>query len=69
MVMKLEPKLQVTNNDKKLKNYHQRRILKLIIILLALGVIVLEILALLGKVSMFWGIGLFVIIQILIKIY
>ncbi len=54
-------------NDQKLLDYKRKKIVKVIIVLLALGVIVLEILALLNKVSMLWGLGLFIVVQILNK--
>ena len=52
-------------NDEKIKKYNKRRIVKWIIVFLSLVVIVLEVLALFGKISMLWGCGLFLIVYLL----
>ena len=57
------------NNDDKIKKYQRQKLKKWIIIILSLGVIVLEVLALLNIISMLWGCGLFLIIYILKKIF
>ena len=55
-------------NDDKIKKYQRQRVKKWIIIILSLGVIVLEVLALLKVINMLWGCGLFIIVYILKKI-
>jgi fatty-acid desaturase len=56
-------------NDKKIREYRKHQLLsKWLIIILYLGVIVLEVLALYGKIHMLWGCGLFIIIYLLKKI-
>ena len=57
------------NNDDKIKKYQRQKLKKWIIIILSLGVIVLEVLALLNIISMLWGCGLFLIIYILKKMF
>lgn len=55
------------NNDEKIKKYRYNKVKKWIIIILSLGVIVLEVLALLKIISMLWGCLVFIIIYILKK--
>ena len=57
------------NNDDKIKEYQRQKLKKWIIIILSLGVIVLEVLALLNIINMLWGCGLFLIIYILKKMF
>ena len=47
------------NNDKKIKEYKKKQFDKWLILALNLCVIVLEILALMNIISMWWGIGVF----------
>ena len=56
-------------NDEKIKDYKKKKIIKWIIIILSLGVIVLEVLALLNIISMLWGCFLFIIVYILKKMF
>ncbi len=58
----------MNDNDKKIKEYKKQQAKKWILILLCLGVIVLEILALCGVIDMLWGCGLFIIIALFKKI-
>jgi len=55
-------------NDKKIKEYRKKQLVKWLIIILYIGVIVLEVLALCNKIHMLWGCGLFIIIYLLKKI-
>ena len=52
-------------NEKKYQEYKKNKITKWIIIILSILVIILEILALFNVISMFWGIGIFVILYLL----
>ena len=54
-------------NDDKFNEYQKNRIFKYVIIILSILVIVLEILALLQKVNMIWGVIIFIIIYFLKK--
>ena len=56
------------DNDKKIKEYKKQKLAKWLLILLCIGVIVLETLALFNVISVFWGLSLFVIIYLLKKI-
>ena len=55
-------------NDKKIKDYKQKQFKKWILLTLYICVIVLEVLALMNIVSMWWGIGVFILIY-LIRIF
>lgn len=55
-------------NDKKIKEYKQKQFKKWILLSLYICVIVLEVLALMNIVSMWWGIGVFILIY-LIRIF
>lgn len=55
------------NNDQKYHEYQKRNFLKVLLIICSIGVIVLEVLALFNKISLLWGLGLFIIMQILNK--
>lgn len=57
------------SNDDKIKNFQRQKIKKWIIIILSLGVIVLEVLALFKVINMLWGCALFLIIYILKKMF
>ncbi len=56
------------NNDEKIKNYRKNKIAKWLLIVMLLGVITLETLALLNIISMLWGCVLFIIIYLFKKI-
>ena len=56
------------NNDEKIKNYRKKKIEKWLLIVMLLGVITLETLALLNIISMLWGCVLFIIIYLFKKI-
>ena len=60
--------MKKNSNDKKIQEYRRQKLLKWLIVILCLAVIVLEVLALLNKVNMLWGLGLLVIIYLLKKI-
>ncbi len=49
-------------NDKKIKEYKKNQLKKWILLTLYLSVIVLEILALMNIISMWWGVGVFALI-------
>ena len=49
-------------NDKKVKEYKKNQLEKWLILALYICVIILEILALMNIVSMWWGVGVFVLI-------
>ena len=55
-------------NDKKIKEYKKQQVKKWLIVILSIGVIILEILALCNIIHMLWGCGLFIIIYLLTKI-
>ena len=57
------------NNDEKIKKYRKEKIKKWVIVILSLGVIVLEVLALLKIINMLWGCLVFIIIYILKKMF
>ncbi len=57
------------DNDKKIRNYRKKVIIKWTIIALYIGVIVLEVLALFNVINMLWGLGLFAIVYLLKKNY
>ncbi len=56
------------SNDKKVRDYKLKKAKDWFIILLYLGVIALEVLALFNVVHMLWGCGLFIIVYLLKKI-
>ena len=56
------------NNDEKIKKYRKNKIAKWLLIVMLLGVITLETLALLNIISMLWGCVLFIIIYLFKKI-
>lgn len=55
-------------NDKKIREYRNKKIKKWILVSLLVLVIVLEILALFNVISMLWGAVIFVIIYLFEKI-
>ena len=55
------------SNDKKVRDYKLKKAKDWFIILLYLGVIALEVLALFNVVHMLWGCGLFIIVYLLKK--
>ena len=56
------------NNEEKIKKYRKQQLYKWLLIIMCLGVIALETLALLNIISMLWGCGLFIIIYLFKKI-
>ena len=65
---KLEPKLVKNSiNDEKYNEYKKKKIFRIIYIILSLIIIILEILALFNVISMYWGLGIFVLLVILKK--
>ena len=56
-------------NDDKYREYRKKKILKILIIIISLLVIILEILALFNKISIIWGLLLFIILYFLKKIF
>ena len=56
-------------NDQKIKDYKKKQAEKWIIVGLYIGVIALEVLALLNIIDMLWGLVLFIIIYLFKKIY
>jgi len=56
-------------NEEKYQSYQKKRIFKYGIIGLSIVIIVLEILALLNKISMIWGLLLFIVLYIFKKKY
>ncbi len=64
---KLERESQITktDNDKKIREYQKNKFKKWLLIILCLGVIVLEVLALFNVIHMLWGCALFIIIYLL----
>ena len=56
------------SNDEKIKQYKKQQRDKWILIIMCLGVIILETLALLNIINMLWGVGLFVFIYLFKKI-
>ena len=68
MVKKLEQKLVKNNiNDDRYKEYKKKKIFKMIYVILSLMIIILEILALFNVISMYWGLGIFILLVILKK--
>ncbi len=57
------------DNDKKILEYKKKKFEKYFLIILSISVIILEILALFNVINMMWGLGLFVIVYILKKIF
>ena len=57
------------NNEKKYKKYLNNRIIKYILIILALCITVLEILALCKVISFIWGLVAFIIFYVLKYFY
>lgn len=57
------------DNDKKIFEYKKKKFEKYFLIILSISVIILEILALFNVINMMWGLGLFVIVYILKKIF
>ena len=57
------------NNDKKIFEYKKKRLFNILLVISSLIVIVLEILALFNVIDMLWGLGLFVLMYILKKIF
>ena len=57
------------DNDKKIFEYKKKKVAKYFILILCFSVIVLEILALFNVVNMLWGLGLFILMYILQKIF
>ena len=57
------------NNDKKRFEYKKKRLFNILLVISSLIVIVLEILALFNVIDMLWGLGLFVLMYILKKIF
>lgn len=55
-------------NNQKYKDYRKKKILKYLYLLLALGVVVVEILALFNIIHMIWGIVAFISLYIIKKI-
>ena len=54
-------------NDDKYKAYLKKQRFKYVFIGISILIIILEILALLNKISMLWGLGLFIIFYIIKK--
>lgn len=70
MVKKLEQKSVKNNiNDDRYKEYKKKKIFKMIYVILSLMIIILEILALFNVISMYWGLGIFILLVILKKSY
>ena len=57
------------DNDKKIFEYKKKKVAKYFILILCFSVIILEILALFNVVNMLWGLGLFILMYILQKIF
>ena len=57
------------DNDKKINDYKKKQVEKWVIVALYLGVIALEILALLNIIDMLWGVALFVVVYLFKKIF
>jgi len=57
------------DNDKKILEYKKKKLEKYFLIILSVSVIILEILALFNVINMMWGLGLFIIVYILKKIF
>ena len=57
------------DNDKRIFEYKKKKFEKYFLIILSISVIILEILALFNVINMMWGLGLFVIVYILKKIF
>ena len=57
------------DNDKKILEYKKKKLEKCFLIILSVSVIILEILALFNVINMMWGLGLFIIVYILKKIF
>lgn len=55
------------DNDKKIKDYKRQQVKKWLVVILSVGVIILETLALFNVIHMLWGCGLFIIIYLLKK--
>ena len=55
-------------NEKKYNDYRKNKIFRYLYVLLATIVVILEILVLLGKINVIWGIVFFIILYILKKI-
>ena len=68
MVKQLVQGYLAMDNDKKLQKYRKQKIEKWILIIMCIGVITLEILALLDIINMIWGCVLFIIIYLFKKI-
>jgi hypothetical protein len=64
---KLERESQITktDNDKKIREYQKNKFKKWLLIILCLGVIVLEVLALFNVIHMLLGCALFITIYLL----
>ncbi len=56
--------LVMNKNDEIYKKYKKNRINKIIFVILGIGIIVLEVLALFNIISMFWGIGVFILLYV-----
>ena len=59
----------MNDNDKKIREYKKKKVLKWLFLLLPLSVIVLEGLALFNVIHMIWGLIVFVIMIVLQKIF
>ena len=57
------------DNDKKIFEYKKKKFEKYFLVILSFLVIILEILALFNVINMMWGLGLFVLMYILKKIF
>lgn len=57
------------DNDKKIFEYKKKKFEKYFLVILSFLVIILEILALFNIINMMWGLGLFVLMYILKKIF
>ena len=58
--------MEKNDNDQKIRKY---KIKKWLVIILSIGVLILEILALCNVINMLWGCGLFIILYLLKKFF
>ena len=57
------------DNDERIRQYKKNNLFKWITVGLSIVVIILEILALMNKISMLWGCGIFLIVLLLKKLF
>ena len=61
--------MEKNDNDKKILEYQRIKIKKWLIVILSIGVIVLEVLALFNVINMLWGCFLFATIYVIKQFY